>query len=350
VSVGVLDALVGAFFLACIVPIIIPGAWTLSTVVVAISQWGLAFLLGRLVPDDRVDLKQVYGLVAVIMACVAGLAVVEFVLTWNPFVEVSPPWSSSPQWRGLQERGGITRAEGAFGHSIALGCSLALAVPLALGSRIRPVVRNGLALLLVIGSVVSFSRVGMIAAVLGLLLSLLAGPGLSTRARAAALVVAVAGAAFVLPAVLTVFEVADEEASGSAGYRVNLLQLVPSMESLGLSGDASFNQLGALVFFQFRSIDSALILLGLVYGWIALVIALSLLAMAVGAVVLRRAAPPTISIVAQIPALISVALITQYAMLFWFVAGLSVAAQANRLARSAPEKSKVPIGVQDSRA
>jgi hypothetical protein len=47
-------------------------------------------------------------------------------------------------------------------------------------------------------------------------------------------------------------------------------------------------------------------------------------------VVTRRASAPAIALVAQIPALATVALITQYSTMVWFVAGLAVHAATGR--------------------
>ena len=52
-----------------------------------------------------------------------------------------------------------------------------------------------------------------------------------------------------------------------------------------------------------------------------------------GALVLvlaRQATAPTIAVVAQIPAFVTVALITQYAVMVWFMIGLALSAQAAR--------------------
>lgn len=325
--IGVLDGLVAAFFATCLVPVLVPGAWTRTSVFVALTQWALAFTLGRVLPA-RLDVRWMYGAVAVVMAAAGALALVEFLTHWNPFVSMYVPWNSSPVWRGLQVRGGIVRAEGAFGHSIALGCSLALAVPLTFGARFSRAARNSILLLLLLGSVVTFSRVGMIGAVVGLVLSIVAGAGIPLRTRVSALIATAVAAIVVLPMVLDTFAAASEESTVSASYRLDLLTLVPKMQFFGFSDAARFNAEGELTFAGFQSIDSALILLGLTYGWFALILALVLLCMAIGALVMRRAEPPTIAIVASIPALMTVALITQYAMMFWFVAGLAVAAQS----------------------
>jgi hypothetical protein len=134
------------------------------------------------------------------------------------------------------------------------------------------------------------------------------------------------------PLVSSVFLAAGAEATNSAAYRGSLVSLVGDIDALGFSSAFSRSPTGEVSFGAFRSIDSALILHGLTYGWASLAVALVLLAMAAGAVLLRRAAAPTIAVGAQIPALVAVALITQYATMLWFVAGFAVYAQAARSA------------------
>jgi hypothetical protein len=134
------------------------------------------------------------------------------------------------------------------------------------------------------------------------------------------------------PFVSRVFLAAGDEATNSAAYRGDLVSLVGDIDVLGFSSAFSRSANGEVSFQAFNSIDSALILHGLIYGWASLAVALVLLAGAVVAVILRRAAAPTIAVAAQIPALLVVALITQYATMFWFVAGFAVYAQAARAA------------------
>lgn len=324
---GPADALVAGLALVCLAPMVAGGAWSTTSVYVVLAQWMLAFAIGRTIPGGPRPLVWVYSVVAVVMGCVALVALVEFALGWNPFVSLAVPGRDYELWSVLQERGGILRAEGAFGHSIALGCSLALAIPLTLGCSLTARVRAGITIMLLLGSVVTFSRVGILAAFLGVLLSIIgmSRESISRRARAAALVVTTLVSLAVVPLASSVFSAAGEEAARSAAYRAELLGLLPTLSVFGYSSAAYRNTAGELEFLGFKSIDSALILLGLTYGWIALVLAALLLVMAVVPVLRRRATPPLVALVAQIPALATVALITQYSMFLWFVAGLAAA-------------------------
>lgn len=313
--------------LACLLPIATGGS-TKSSVFDVVLQWGLALVLGRVIPL-RVSLDWVYRCLAWLFTLVSSLAIIEFVTHWNPFVQLSRPNALFLAWSPLQERGGIVRAEGAFGHSIALGSSVAMMIPTTLASSLRPRTKSAMVALMVGCTVVTFSRTAMIGAVLGVVMSVIfLREGLSARVRGAVVVASVTLAAFAIPFVASTFAAAGTEATGSADYRGRLISLVPDMSIVGFSPAAHRSATGELYIGNFQSIDSSLILFGLTYGWLALVFALVLLAGAVVMILARRASAPVLSVVAQIPALATVALITQYAVVFWFVVGLALYAQA----------------------
>ncbi len=332
------DGLVALFVLAALVPLV-TGATSVSDVFVLTAQWTGAFLVGRLV-GHRVDPAWVYGALAVAFALVAVLALAEAATGWNPFVQVPGSGSLHEAWSPIQERGGRARAEGAFGHSIALGASLAVALPITLVAPFRPAVRGALAALLLAASAVTFSRVGLLTAVLGVVLCVLfLRNGLSRRLRLAVVSGLVVVGAAVSSLLAGVFDAAGAEASDSAGYRLALLDLVPEIALFGRSDSAYRLATGDSFFGDFRSIDNALLLLGLRYGWVPMVLVTVLLLAACATVLRGRATAPTIAVVAQIPSFVSVALITQYATLLWFVAGLAVFAQATarRTAEPVPD-------------
>ena len=286
------------------------------------------YVLGR-IAVARVGLSWLYGAVAVVFTGVAILAIIEFLFGWNPFVLVSQGSASLfEQWGPLQERGGIVRAEGAFGHSIALGSSLAMAIPLTFGSSFRLPIRAGMTLLMLIASAFTFSRIGIVGALLGLVLSLAFLRGAATVAtRLVLLAVTAIVTAALVPVVLGVFTEAGTEASGSASYRGDLLSLIGDMNLIGISDLARHAPTGELYFQNFQSIDSQLILTGITSGAIALVAILIALAGALVLMVTGRASAATIAVVAQIPALATVALITQYSTLLWFVVGVAASSQ-----------------------
>lgn len=322
------DWLLAAAAIACLLPLALGGSNQNATFQL-LTIWLPGAVLGRVVVGV-LPLRWVYSVIAVAFSIVGALAVAEFVFHWNPFIHF--PVSSASlyeTWGTLQKRGGIVRAEGAFGHSIAMGSSLALAIPLTLASNFRPWIRMAMVGVMMAGAMVSFSRVSILSAVLAVVLSaVVLRDTLPFRWRAFMLAGVVAGAAAAAPFVLGVFTAAGSESTNSAAYRGNLLSLVPDMATVGFSPMGSVSPVGRLYFGRFRSIDSALILTGLTYGQIALIVFTVALLIGVVLVALRRANPATVAVVAQIPAVATVALITQYATFLWFVVGLSVASVA----------------------
>lgn len=323
---GVADLLAAMLLVACLAPLAFGGA-TLATVTVVVAQWGVAFAVGRFAPS-KVDIGWIYGCVAVVFTVVAVLAIVEFIAGWNPFVGLGPNNSLHRNWETLQLRGGVVRAEGAFGHSIALGSSLALAIPLTLASRFRSGIRIVLVLLMLAAVAVTVSRVSIVGAILATaLVVVFVQKGMTRSLRAGIIGVLLAGGVAAIPWILSILDSAGQEAAGSAGYRSDLTSLIPSFSPIGLSSAANRTPTGELYFGRFRSIDSQLILTGLTYGWLTLIVASMALICAVVATLRLRASVGTVAIVAQIPALATVAFITQYSVMFWFVAGLAVAGQ-----------------------
>ena len=316
----------------------------LAFVLTALTYFVSGFLLGRLAPG-AVPLEWVYGLIAVVFTAVAVLAIIEYLTGWNPFVGLVVGNSLFAQWGPIQERGGILRAEGAFGHSIALGSSLALAIPLAIGSKFPGVVRLLMVVVMLVATVLTFSRTSIIGAGLSIILCLLFLPGLaSVRARIVMIATAVVATLAVMPLVLSVFTDAGDEASGSAQYRVDLISLIARMNLVGTSAAVRRAPTGELYFDNFQSIDSQLILTGITAGFLAVIVVVVALAYAVVLVVSGRARVSTIAIVAQIPALATVALITQYSTVLWLVIGLTAAdfaarASAARAAQLAPARA-----------
>lgn len=326
VRLTLVDVLVIGFVASAVLPAL-TGWAGVRELDVLVLRWAGAYAVGRLI-GHRVRLEHVYAAVAVCFTAVAALTLVEWFGGWNPFLLVPGSGSLHDVWATIQERGGVARAEGAFGHSIALGGSLALAVPLVLVSPFRPAVRVGMVVLMGAATAVTFSRIGLGTLVLGIVLAVVfLGGGLSRRLRLTLSLTLAAGAAVAAPVVSAVFTAAGDEATGSADYRSDLLALVGRIEPFGVSPAFYVSPTGRASFGSFRSIDNALLLAGLNYGWIPLLFVLAAAAVAIGAVLRRRATAATVAVVAQLPALVTVALITQYASWLWFVAGLAVASQ-----------------------
>lgn len=346
---GVLDLLVAGIFVISLGPFLI-GRLSLASASGVISVWMASFLVGRLLVS-RIGVQWIQTCVAVVFTIVAVLALIEFVTGWHGLAQWGPTNAAKITWAPIQGRGGLERSEGAFGHSIALGCSLAMAMVLTLGARFSVSVRISMVITMLAGTAVTVSRVGLVCAVLGLALALVFSRSTSVRElrRPLGWIIVVGGAVLTVLA-LMVYSEAEDELEGSAGYRGDLVSLLPYIDLFGVSPSMTRTADGTMYFGRFRSIDSQLVLLGLSYGWLALAAVVLVLLVAVVAVLARRANLATIAVVAQLPALSTVALITQYAYLFWFVAGVAVAAasdvESTRLAvdsRHAGESSW-PIG------
>jgi hypothetical protein len=303
------------------------GASSLTAGFTLMVEWIPAYVVGRLLATS-IDVTWIYGVIAVAFSVVAVLAILEFLTKTNLFVGFAVPGPKYSLWGVLQVRGGELRAETAFGHSIALGASLALAIPCALGSRFRQIAKLTMVALMLAASVLTFSRLGMVSAVFGLVLCVVfLRNGMSRRERLLVSAILVAAAAAAVPFISTVFDSAGTEATGSADYRGGLLSTVDAMNPLGLASSYERSPTGEVFFSGFRSIDSALILIGLTFGLLALGLIIIALAAAVVTMLRGRATPATIAVVAQIPVLTSVALITQYAAFAWFMVGLAATSQ-----------------------
>jgi hypothetical protein len=325
------DLLVLAVVLVSVAPLATGGSSLTSVSVVTLQYLG-AYGAGRLLPV-LVGWDRLSRVLVTVVAVVAVLALVEYSTGTNVFVELPGSSGLRETWASIQIRGGVARAEGAFGHSIALGATLALSLPLILAAAIRPWLRLTATVLVLAAVVVTFSRIGLVSSCIGLLLCVLVARDMPRRIRAGLVGAGVAVAVVAIPLLGQVFDAAGEEAAGSAGYRSALVTLIGDIDVLGFSSAFSRGPDGAVRFGDFESIDNALLLHGLTYGWLSLGLVLLLLAIVAGAVLLRRASPATIALAAQLPALASVALITQYASMIWFVGGLAVWAQAARSRR-----------------
>lgn len=319
----VVDLLMGSLFVLAVAPFAL-GRISLNAALVVVFVWAAAYLLGR-VALLNVPKGSLYAWTALIFGVVALLAIVEFITGWHGLSQWGPVNGNRVVWGTIQERGGLARAEGAFGHSIALGATLAMGAVLAVEAKFRVAIRLLLISVMLGGVAVSLSRLGIVSAALGLLLCILFPPSQRAREMRRGLVLTLlVGALGVVPFIVQVLTEAGDEASRSAAYRGNLLDLLPFIDLFGTTSAAYTAPDGTKYVGAFRSIDSQLLLFGLTYGWLVLGCAVLMILIAVFAVLRRRGGVATIAIVAQIPALATVALITQYAVFFWFLAGIAV--------------------------
>lgn len=303
--------------------------------------WTVGYLTGRVL-SARVGVDPVLRTAAVVLGIAGGLAVVEYVTRFDPFQRIVVHNALFDLWGSPNSRSGEWRAEGAFGHPIALGCSLAIGVPLALGSSLRS--RSKLLVLVGLfgGAVVTFSRIALICASLGLLLSLVSRrTPLRLRTRAVVAAGVLVAAVGVVPFVLATLNSSGAVAADSADYRGWLLDLVPGIAPIGLSSLYHAYPDGTVRFGTFASIDNALLLIGLRYGAIAVAVIVVALAAAATTVLRLRASAATVALVAQIPAFVSAALITQYAVLVWVLVGVAVTSELRPFRAAPPSTSSL---------
>lgn len=292
---------------------------------IACLGWMVPYLGGRLI-SSRVDLSWIYRCLAVGVVAAAFLGIAEFLTGINLFTKIKMNNGLYVTWHDLQYRGGELRIEGAFGHSIAFGTSLALCSVFILVVGWPQWVKLVSLLTVAIAVSLTFSRIGLICLVLTLSVGLFALrrdvlPSLRWKVVGLATLAGVIG----IPLLLDVFVEAGSEAAGSAAYRGSIFSLVGTASFLGLSKSWSMNADGTTYFGSFQSIDSELVLTAVRFGILPLALALCAFAFCVAWVLGNRAAPAAVAVIGFIPAFATVAMITQYASLAWFLVGLAVA-------------------------
>lgn len=323
------------------------GSVDLASLVAALLEWVIPYIWGRVVLA-RVGTAWVTSTIAIVAVVAATLAVVEFFTSFNPFVLIPGSGVIYDTWSPLQERGGVLRAEGAFGHSIALGAALAMSSAFVVATRWRLAPKISGVVIIAVATVLTFSRVGLLTLVLTLILSTFLIAGVSTRFRATVAVAGAVGTAIVIPIIDTVFGAAGEEAGGSADYRTDLLVLLEQVQVFGNPGDWHSLVSGDYYLGYFaRSVDNALVLTLLRYGYVPTFLIMAAVVCAAW-MALRRStrSPAALAVVGQLPSLVVVALITQYSMFLWFCVGLAItwARDSGMLGGADDEAARVDIG------
>lgn len=307
-------------------------------------EWVPALVVGR-IAYTRIAPDFLYRVFLVVFGVAGALAILESLTVLNLWVNFTGiPNRAYSYWGALQYRAGVLRAEGAMGHSIALGCSLAMAVPMVMAARTSVWLRIVAMLALMGGAAATLSRLGIILALVGCAAMLfLSREAIGRRLRIGLTGLLVAASLLVLWLQSTVFAAAGNEAADSAAYRVWLVSLLPGLRPFGQAASYQRNSEGSSSFGGFASIDSQLLDLALKVGWIPVLILAVLLLLALVRVLARRADPAMTSIAVQIPAVLTVAFITQYGMIMWFFAGLAVGAYSRtRVVRPPTHASTTP--------
>jgi hypothetical protein len=275
-----------------------------------------------------------------------GLAVwsiAEEVASWHPFVGLDGG-STEAFWSQIQYRGGRARSEAAFGHAIVLGGAIAAGVPFILASTWRTTWK-GIALVLAgFGILATGSRGPMIAALLGLALTLLfyAGGDLRPTARLGLAALSAAVGFGLVQLLASLVTNAGTEAELSADYRNELYSHIASdARPFSVARNLQFDPTGAQTWRgQFGSVDSSFIQYTLVFGFVAVLLLLAVAAIGIVRVLTRRASIVEIAAISQLPVLATVALITQYYLFTWFLLGAAVALTGSTARSRAPSPQR----------
>lgn len=165
-----------------------------------------AYLAGRLLVE-RLGLRRMAEVLAVVWVMVSVLALFEAVTTVNPFSYITVHNNLYEEWAPPLARGSLTRVEGAFGHPIALGVCLAAGIPLILATRWRPGYRIAAGALVLGATIPTFSRTAIACAVIAVILSLMqVHTNIPALWRMSFLMVLVGVGSVLLPYVLGVFD------------------------------------------------------------------------------------------------------------------------------------------------
>ena len=317
------DVLVVGFGLLVLAAYVVGGS-TWGHVLIVLVGWLVPYAWGRVVLA-RVDSAWLTSCIAVAATVAAVLGIIEFATGFNPFAGIVMPNGAWRTWHELQPRGGFIRAEGAFGHSIAFASALAMSSVFVIATRWPTWARLACLSVIITAVGMSFSRIGIITLAITLVLAvLLLGRWMTRSMRVGVVTLLVVAAAIAAPLLGDVFTAAGEEAGGSAEYRSDLAGLIGEMQALGITTSWTVLPTGETYYGSFQSIDSELVLTGLRFGILPLIALVAAVVACVLGLLRGRATPAAVAVAAQIPAFATVALITQYGYLAWFLAGVAV--------------------------
>lgn len=290
-----------------------------------ITQWLVAYLVGKIVvPAAGVEFC--IKAFAAVFGIIGLFALAELVFSWHPYVALATSNPAYATWSPIQIRGGVERSEWAMGHSIALGGALSAAVAFIVRSSHNGFAKTVLLLACFVGIACTFSRAAISSAVLTLALSLLFMRDIKAAFRFILIILAALAGFIGLRILAPIFELASRETAGSSSYRERMLEeLLPQLSFAGRSSAAVYGGDGSVRYGSFQSIDSTFLSIGLGFGWIAALV--MLLPFVFMVVRLSRGVANTaeIALIGQLPMLFTVALITQYQLVVWFIAGFAAA-------------------------
>ncbi|MDJ0454432.1 hypothetical protein [Gordonia amicalis] len=297
-----------------------------------LSHWAIAYLIAR-TAGIAAGLDWVGDFFAVTMTSVGAFAVVERLTGWHPFTEWTMSNLSYEIWSPLLERAGEVRSEWAFGHPIALGASLALATPFVIASRFHLLTRIAMLAALGAGIMTTGSRGAILAFACSFALTALVSKSSQftrTVPRWGIVLVVPLIAASALAVYTQIDESGGTETLNSSGYRMSMYSLIETLKPLGRATSYYVLHDGTTVYDRYTSIDNTFLWFGLIFGFIPLAILIGAVLVLLTRVVLIRATVPEIAVAGNFPVILTVAPITQYQIILWFVVGLAVTSWASR--------------------
>jgi hypothetical protein len=315
------DLYFAVFIAVCFASIGANGVEAHAAVLIAVN-WVIPYATARIL-ISATGVRFAVDVIAIVFAVVGGLATIELVFDWHPFANFNFGSAKAFElWSQIQFRLGSPRSEWAFGHSIALGGSLALAIPFVARSSFCNPTKAALFFLIGCGVFAAASRAGVVAAIFTAGICVTNAEKLrKARALSFALIgsgILLAGN-FLLPQLDTYLVGTNYGDRSSAFYRGEIYSnFLPRIEwfapyDIYAPGENVNN-----------SIDSAVLDIGLRFGWIVLLLAAFPLIAAGVRVILGKASVGETALVGQIPLLATAALIANYQNWFFVIAGAAV--------------------------
>lgn len=313
-----------ALFVACATVAYVAAGTPQYAFAMVFVQWLSAYWVGRYLAPAAGQ-QWTYRAMGITAALIGAWALTEFTFNWHVFVDLV---DKSAGWNAIQVRGSFARSEGAFGHSIAMGAFLVLGLPFVIAGKFRPIPRFLMLAVVAGGVLVTFSRGALIGALIALVVSVLFLPtvSLSKNIRTAFIVAIVLASLTVIPMILDLFDAVSYDLDPSTAYRQSLPTFIlQDMNAFGPANNMQQAPDGRYFYRSFGSIDNAYLLTVLQFGWVPTAFLVAALLSVILRIVLRRGGPADMAMAAQIWVMGTVALITQYGMALWFVAGMAVA-------------------------
>ncbi|MGY1914975.1 hypothetical protein [Blastococcus sp. SYSU DS0973] len=317
------DWAVGIFLLLAGL-VVVAGGGSQGSLAAMIFQWGFAYLVARTIAAAA-GVQWTADWFAWLMVAVAALGIVEYLWQWHPFMDLVGQSSSVNGLAAIQSRGGMERSESTFGHAIAFGAALAAAIPFVM------VMQRGrkwrfLALMVIFGGLLAAaSRGPFLGAAFTIVLAVYALKKQITRGQRTAFILLFAvGVLTALPLVQSIQASAGLDLERSTDYRLSVFSQVAG--DLTLFGLADYVRITEIGFFYrgFASVDNAFLASGLLYGAVVMAFMVAAVVIVVWRSLGRRATPPELALAGQLPLFLTVALISQYGIVIWFLLGLAV--------------------------